>query len=258
MDASLQCDLTKLEKFVSFISSSGNGHSLISSFIDAHSDALVSRERLILCRLYDGKTVRDRALNHIVAASAEYTSRSRPHKGSGTKHVVPGFYNGVSQAPKVIGDKHGWGVSCYLTTKDDFVSSLHNKLNLPLYFIHIYRHPLNVIAHLKKFYLDKSLNRIIDIVLHRQSVSEQAFCRCLDMSIPTLSVQFEKLVKDPINQIHRIFDFLGLRYIPNLVSACCGVIQPELSAELNEVDWESSHLDKIGQFCSKYGYRLDG
>lgn len=242
--------LDNLKGFVSFLSFSGNGHSLISSLIDAHKNAIVSREKLVLMRLYNEKLDRAGALRNILRGSSSYTLRNRPHKGSGTSHLVPNQFNGRADPLHIIGDKHGNGTSSYLATKPNFLQDVTKKLGLPIKFIHIYRNPYNVIAHMTKF-SKFSTRSSANKVIYRYHVVDKA----IKLSISSvLSIKFESLINRPKLTLKQIIEFLDLPVYECYLRNCASIIKPILLSEHNEVSWEGVDMDKIKSLCHSIPY----
>lgn len=96
--------------------------------IDAHKNAIVSREQLILKRVFDKSLPTSSAFKTIISASESYTNKKRPHKGSKTNHLVPNQYNGCAEKLIVIGDKHGYGVTSYINKFSYFISISEKNL----------------------------------------------------------------------------------------------------------------------------------
>jgi len=246
--------LDNLTAFVSFLSSSGNGHSLISSLIDAHKNAMVCREKMVLTRLYSGKLDKAGVIRNVTVGSAKYTLAGRLHKGSNTSHIVPNQFNGKADPLYIIGDKHGTGVASHLANKPRFLQSITKKLNLPIKFIHVYRNPYNVIAHMTKFYPKYSTIASAKRVIYRFNITDRAIKESIN---PVLSIKFESLIENPRIILNQIMDFLSLPIYRGFIRDCASIINPILLTEYNEVSWKGVDIDKIKHLCQSTSYLND-
>lgn len=245
-----QQDLSKIRGFVSFLSSSGNGHSLISSMIDAHRDAVVCREKHILTRVYSNEIPDKRKVfNDIINTSHTYTVEGRYHKGSQTSHIVPNQFNGRSKQPQIVGDKHGYGVTMMLNNHKDFIEVVEQKLGIPVYFIHVHRNPYDVIAHLKKFKpwtLESTIRRMLTRF------------RCVDQALSStknsISVSFESFIFNVPTKLPKILNFLGLENYDGFVEDCQSIVERSKVFEWNEINWDPKQINRIERFCKPYPY----
>lgn len=243
-----------LKGFVSFLSFSGSGHSLVSSLLDAHKNITISREQLILQRLYKEELSRTKAFHHIVSASSNYTLKGRPHKGSNTSHLVPNQFNGNSRHIKFLGDKNGYGTVSGITCKVNFLEDLDRIIKLPLYFIHVYRNPYHSIAHSFRCYprldIHTSANRLISKYLQ----TDIAINNVLEFGYPLISVKYESLVLDPPSILTNLLSFFSLTPTKSYLSSCSSIIDSSFLQEYSGRDWSPKIISDVTKLCNYLPY----
>lgn len=252
MDAKEQPYLGNLRGFVSFLSFSGCGHSLISSLIDAHKDAVVSREIGILSKLFSGVLGKEGAISAIFAHSKKYTSSGRYHKGSNTSHLVPNQFNGTSAAPQILGDKLGYNTVANIARKPDFLTTVLSTLDLPIYFIHIYRNPLDVVSHTRKFYTQFSLYETVCKVRRKYLLTHLAVKRI--KTLPLLSIKIEDFVEKPKSSLITLLSFLKLDNYTHYIDDCASIINPSLLVERDDVKWDTQSFRETELICKSFNY----
>jgi len=248
-----QHSLSNLVKFVSFLSFSGNGSSLISSLIDAHKHALVSREQLLLVRLYKRTISKNHLVTSVIAHSIQYSRLGRPHKGSNSYHKVPNQYNGASGDVRVLGDKSAYGTALNLVNSPKFLSTVSSTLGLPIYFIHTYRNPYDVTAHMRKFYTKYSMDETVNRITHRYSIIDRALS-LVNGHAPILSINFNHFVSDPEHTLTQVLNFISLSPYSNYLKDCSSIVKPALLHEASDVSWTDNQLSKISNLCSSLPY----
>lgn len=246
--------MSNIRAFVSFLSSSGNGHSLVSSLLDAHRNVTVSRERQVLKRLIKNKEVEVKDMfEDIIAYSVKYTEKGRPHNGTGTSHLVPNQFNGFpySYPLLVIGDKHGFGTA-KLIAQPNNLRLLERRLHLPIYFLHIHRNPFDTIAHLSKFYT-KSLDQVIETVGTRLAIVDIAMKKAKRLG-KVLSFSIEDFVSNYRSYVRKVLRFLALEPYRGYIRDCSKVLRPDLLNERCEINWTNEQIDKITAICDSFSY----
>lgn len=241
-----------LRGFVSFLSFSANGHSLVSSLIDAHKNAVVSRERSILTRIYKDNLEINKAFTTIIKASQNYTARGRPHNGSGTKHIVPGQFSGTYTNLHIIGDKHGYGVSSYIVNHKDYLKKISITIRKPIYFIHIYRNPFDVVARLKDFYKG-TLDAIISKVSRRYMIVDRALS-IIGERYKVLHLNFNNLLINTTKTLRNLLTFLHLEIYSGYMRSCKSIIDYSIPNERLRMGWKASHIDALSSLCYSIPY----
>lgn len=252
MERSYASSLRNLRGIVSFLSFSGCGHSLLSSMIDAHRNAIVSREQLLLNKLYLGRIDKDKMLKAAIVSSGKYTQLGRFHKGSNTSHLVPNQSNGVSSDIHILGDKHGFGVVAYINGCSDYLSRLNSILMLPIYFIHMQRNPLDVIAHTRKFETRHSISMIAKKVESKFLLLREALKKVGKSNY--LTVSYEELVNHCDDTLIKILDFLHLDSYKGFTADCAKIVDKSKVNEWDDVNWTPLSLEIAHKLCLENGY----
>ena len=243
----------KGKTFVSFISFSGCGHSLISSLIDAHKNAIVSREHAVLGRLYKEKITIDQVEDIITKASHKYTMKGRLHKGSNTSHKVPNQFNGMAEDLMVLGDKHGGGVISCMSSYPDFYRTVTTKLRCRIKFVHIYRNPYDVAAHTKKFYSHRSMRSVVSTTVRRFELADSA----LRKAKIVISVKLEDLIYHFDYSMGNVLRFLGLDNYDGFIDDCKRILRPERLYERNDVTFKAGDKERLRNLCRSIIYLND-
>jgi SAM-dependent methyltransferase len=236
----------RVNRFVSFLSFSGCGHSLVSSLLDAHKNIIISREQKSLQRLYNQHYTKEQLFSAIAESSASYTIRGRPHKGSNTHHLVLDQYNGMAADTRVIGDKSGFDTvkSCQDTK---FLEGVTKKLDMPIDFIKVTRNPFDQVAHMRKFCTQFPLRDIVRRVTARIELTENATKVAEDFGCRVFKVRLEDFVDDPGLWLNEMLMFLGLLPYEHYIQDCKRVVNPSLVNEKDDVEWNQD----CKQMCSQ-------
>lgn len=243
----LSCSLNP-STFILFLSFSGNGHSLLSSLLDAHENIVISREQRIVQKLIKGEVSKEDAFKSIIKSSKSYTLRGRPHKGSNTSHLVPNQSNGTFTSLKALGDKNGWGTVATISNRES-LNLLRNTLGIRLSFIHIYRNPFDVVAHTRKFYPRYSLQSTIDRVISKY----KAVCYCLSL-VPSISLSLEDLVNFPTRFLSYILNSLSLEYSEDYLTSCSSIIDSSKLKSKTNIKWDPFSIERLTNFCKSISY----
>lgn len=244
---------SSVRKFVSFLSFSGTGQSLISSMIDAHKNAIVSRERKVLLYIYNGSMSVDQALKEISRSSAKYTVKGRMHKGSNSSHLVHNYFNGTAEFPTVVGDKCGQLNILSILNHNDFLNMLSSKLGIQLTFIHTYRNPFDVTAHMRKFYTKYTIDRAANNIANKFVSCDLAVEKAKKF-FPVIDINFDNFVLDVPLHMKQILNFLDLEVDEDFLYACKDIVNPSLTHELDDIKWTRSSLEKINTLCNFIPY----
>ena len=252
MDEKNASSLKNLRGIVSFLSFSGCGQSLLSSMIDAHKNAVVSREELLLNKLYDGRIDKQTMFLVAIESSLRYTKRGRLHRGSNTSHLVPNQSNGASSDIHILGDKHGYGVVDYIVKHKDYLRKVQSLLGLPIYFIHVRRNPCDVIAHARKFDVRCSISEIAEKVSNRFIRLKAALERVGKGNY--LTVSCEELVNNCSETLEKVLDFLHLSAYNGFIADCEKIVNKSKIFERNDVKWDSASERIATRLCQENGY----
>jgi hypothetical protein len=187
--------------------------------LDAHKDIVISRELKALEKVYLNNIDKEKILNGIISASESYTLRGRPHNGTHTSHLVPGQFNGKTNSPLMIGDKHGFGTTSCILKYADFTQVVESKLNLPIYFIRVYREPGKTAEYLNDFY-KSGIKATRAKVIKRFELSNKA----AGLVPNVLTIHFDSFVKSPVKYLRTILNFLNVENYKGYLQSCANII----------------------------------
>ena len=220
--------LSHVRTYVAFLSCSCSGHSLVSSLLDAHKNAVFSRE-IKAVRLLIESGDKMGVLVRIMRRSETYTKQGRFHKGSNTSHLVPNQHNGVSERVEVIGDKHGGGTTGVLKVGRN-IQVLKDVVGVPVRFIYLDRNPLDHIGAIYKGW-GKTLTKRGWESISDGSVSiylrvMNGIIKCLEAldKNEVIRIKYERLVENPTRVLTQLVEELGLNAERGYIKDCSSII----------------------------------
>lgn len=246
MPKSEQLSLDSVRGFITFLSFSGNGHSLISSMLDAHENIIISREVKILKHIYNGSD-RDKMLKEIINHSKQYSAKGRPHKGSNTSHFVEGQLNGSAKRLKFLGDKNGYGTVHQVLYYKNFFKKCEALLRMPIIPIHIYRNPFRVVEHTRRFYSFRNIDDTATKVSERFHKVRRSLSRVKN----AVSIKFENILCSTDKTLLDLFKPLGIRPSDKFLGGCRSIIT---SIDEPPVMWTPKSIKLINELCSSISY----
>jgi len=153
----------------------------------------------------------------------------------------------------VLGDKSSYGTALNIVNSPKFLSTVSSFLGLPIHFIHTYRNPYDVTAHMRKFYTKYSTDETVDKVIHRYNIIDKALSK-VNGRAPILSVNFNYFIADPEHTLTQILNFVDLSPYSTYLADCSKIINPSLLHEASDISWSDSNLAKISGLCNSLPY----
>jgi hypothetical protein len=239
----------RVQRFCFFIAPARSGHSIVAHLLSAHPEVLMSDELHALQYFKEGYSA-PQVYALIKAQDARFQSRERMK--SGYDYSVEGTaQNDEKKHPLVIGDAKGAGAAQILSSDPEVIDRVRAAVGVPLrVFIHV-RHPFDIMAT-KIRRKGTSLELAINALIERDRKLERAADQLQDGE--KFFQRHEDLIADPKGQFEKMFNFLDVEPIPEIVEACAGKIWKapnKTRSALQLKDEEENHLiEAMGK--SKY------
>ena len=132
-----------IETYCMFIGYPASGHSLIGALLDANTNIIIANElgelKYILAKYSQNK------IFYLLLKKSQFYAKHKKVRG-GYLNIVPGQWQGKFEKLRVIGDKHGEGVTLRLQKRPWLLSHLRKTVRVKLKFIHVIRNPYDSIS----------------------------------------------------------------------------------------------------------------
>lgn len=277
----------KVRKLVQFAGFPRSGHSILGSILDAHPQALISHE-LDLMGIVDAGFEREEIFALIEANSRGFEENGR--YWNGFCYAVPGGQGGRADPARVMGDKKGDWALRRLLDSPDLLSRLQARMDgVEPCWISVIRNPFDNVATLSlrkgreydrlriaahddaafRDALTKEKGRAVSGTALPEMAEDYArLCdglSALKARVPGrnwLEIRHEALVADPVSQLERMLDFLGLADTGDFCTLAAGIVSSQVNLTRHEVAWNPELKARIegliGQHDFLHGYSFDG
>lgn len=204
-----------------FIGYPRSGHSLISSLIDAHPNALISHRLDALQHFEDGL-----ALNDIFLLMLQNSQRfaRRGRKLTRYQYHIPGQWQGRFRVLHTIGDQEGRLTTERLGNNPDLLDDLMNIPQARMKFIHVVRNPFDNIsswAARTKQSLEATTGRYFELCKTVRSIKQNL------VSGHLLEIHHAAFLGNPKAKLKALCQFLDLDPEPGYVEACVAIVYPQ-------------------------------
>jgi hypothetical protein len=230
----------RVQRFCFFIAPSRSGHSIVAHLLCAHPDVLISDELNALQYFSEGYTA---AQVYALIKVQDMRSQNRGRKKSGYDYSVGGTaQSDEKKHPLVIGDAKGAGSAAILASDPELIQRVRAAVGVPLRVIIHVRHPFDSMATTMRR-RDRDLSAVIE--------AAQAVSNNLEKAADLLSedeVLFqthEELIANPTEQFERLFRFLDVEPIPEIVNACANKIWNVPHKTRKALKWQSGQQERL-------------
>lgn len=230
--------LPEVRCFVLVVGNARSGSTLLGAAIDGHPRAIVANESGDSMTLWRGLR-RDEVLNRVMARAAENAASER--SSTGYRYQI-GPPPGGKQDVLVVGDKTWNPTLLLLHGNPTLLSSLEERLGVPVRLVYAIRDPFDVIATMHRRSGMSVRDRSRWYFMHceaaealRERLPRESF----------LESHHADLVADPSGELGRIGGFLGLPRDDTHVSAVQALLfgQPRRTAE--SIPWTAADVAAI-------------
>ncbi len=236
-----------VEAYCMFIGYPRSGHSLVGSLLDAHPDAVIANELDALRYVASGFT-KTQLYSLILDNSRSYGAQ-REHVYD---YTVPGQWQGRHRTIRVIGDKKGGRSTRRLAQYPSLLRRLHNRVGVPLRFIHVVRNPFDNIATIhRRSTRERSLASAVQEYLRLCATTEQLRALVGDA---VLDVRHEDLLVAPHRVLGQCCRFLGLESDDDFLQACAGILFSSPHRTRDAVSWTPALMSEVNEALDRYEY----
>jgi hypothetical protein len=245
-----------LQTFCMFIGYQRSGHSFIGALLDAHPDAAMGMEvdALNLVKLGYNRF----QIFYCLVRNSEVFTRKLKNIWTGYSYAVEGLYQGQFTDLKVIGDKKGGKSTLQLGEDFSLFVRLQKIVRIPVKVLHVVRNPLDNITTMiirnlpdkknpdREDFLDK-----IDLFFRKAEINDW-----LKKSgkIDVLDIYHEDFIKDPIIELTRILNFVGLDPGNKYIDLCSQKVFKEPHITRNQLSWPQDLLDEVKTRALNYSF----
>ena len=244
-----------VDKYCMFIGYTRSGHSLIASLLDAHPNIIIAHE-LNALRLFE-KGVDKRKIYYFILRNSQRQGTAGRRETS-YLYEVPNQWQGQFKSLKIIGDKKGSGSNRVIRDNPDILNILHNKIDVPIKFIHVTRNPydnISTMIYKKGADLEYGINsyfkkcKTVDYL--KKQISDNDI----------LDVRHESLIDDPRNIVQELCTFLGVETTQDYLDDCASIIFKSPKKTRFNLQWSKESIElvknQIDQFEFLRGYSYE-
>jgi hypothetical protein len=230
----------RVQRFCFFIAPGRSGHSIVGHLLTAHPEVLISDELNALEFLRRGFSA-SQVYGMIYFRNSRSEGRGRPK--SGYDYRVKGTAQGdLDKHPLVIGDAKGSATSKLLADDESLVDRVRAAVGVPLRVFVQVRHPFDILAtklRRKECDLPSGVNQIKKIAEAMEKAAAQ-----LDDD-EKLFQTHEELIADPKAQFEKLFRFIDVEPLPEIVDACAGRIWEKPHQTRKSISWQDGEEERL-------------
>ena len=230
--------LDALRGVLLFVGNARSGTTLVRSLLDAHPEVVLGNEVHVLKRIAEGEDW-ETVIGRIFLSSRQFT---RNPTWTGYRYKVPGLAAGGNHRLRIIGDKKAGRTAQLLHADSDLLLRALSWAHAQLVFLHVVRHPLDVIAsNVRLNHLPLAQNVPSYFELERTAAEVS---RILGPG-RVKTIYFEELIADPEAVLPELFRFLEMGLEPGFVSACRSLMFREPNRSSRMVAWNPEALAAV-------------
>lgn len=229
----------QVKTYCLFIGYPRSGHSLISSLIDAHPNAIMAHRLNSLKYVQAGFT--EKELFYLLLRNSQRFAKTG-RKLTGYRYAVPHQWQGRFQNLQVIGDQEGKGTTRWLEANSALLPRLFGMKNLHIKFIHVIRNPYDNISTWAG-----RTHRSLAYTIHRYFSLCQTNAR-LKESIDkgnVIDIRYETFLDGPETGLRHLCHFLDLKIADDYLSDCAGIVYKSPHQSRRDAPWTSELIDAV-------------
>lgn len=247
-------DFEQIETWCMFIGYPRSGHTIIGALLDAHPDIVLATGTGIADLLNRG--YRPRQVYSVVIDRARYLAFSDADRG-GYHYDVPNQWQGRYRRLRVIGDKMGKD-GLDIADNDTLWERLQKLAGGRTRFLHVVRNPYDTISSMRKN-RNLTLERKRDIYF---SKTDQAL-RAIGIvgAENVLEIRHENFIANPVGDLQRICDFLGVEATPDYLEDCASIVRRKPNRSRFQAPWTPELIEDVAAAIESVpflkGYRFE-
>jgi len=245
----------RVEMFCVFIGHPRSGHSLVGSLVDAHPDAVIAQELNSFQAFAEGIN-KNEICDFISANSQIFGSNGR--LWGIYDYIVPNQHQGEYRNLKIVGDKKGDGVVDEVKKDLHLLPAFLKSFDYKVKFFNVIRNPFDNITSISKN--NKiSLTSAMELFFERAEFIDwiRRYVREKGGRENILDLKSEALVREPVFEIKRMCNFLGLEAFDDYIEDCASIVFKKPNTPRKEVSWDSYLVDVVYCRMKKYSF-LEG
>jgi hypothetical protein len=232
--------LAQLKCFCCFVGHGRTGGTLVGALLNAHPDIVLSNELNALRRLETG--LRAEQLYRVIYLASQRQARHGSKGGGGYSYRVPNQWQGKQREVIVVGDRKAGATAYEIVKNPGLLGILEREVKLEKKFVHVIRNPFDTITTTFRRSRPK---RGEDASAHLSREIRNYFARCA--AIRDIEARFgpdsichvfhERLVGDPITQLHTICRFLGVESTEDYLRDCASIVKTSPNQSRWSLQW---------------------
>jgi len=260
---SFRYDFSSVETFCFFIGYPRSGHSLIGALLDAHPEIVISYELDVLEWIKKYRWINQSILFSLIVERSKWFANQKGSKSTGYSYAILKGYQGRYKNIRIIGDKKG-GVSVKkLRQEPELMTSLANKIEVPMKIIHVIRNPFDNISTRYIRQASHSLGRQYEASDFNKESFEQ-FINGFDKDITTvealkesfnyelIDIRQEDFVRNPKQTIKDICSFLNVVCENDYVDSCAKIVFDKPNKSRHKVPWNRDQINEVNRIIRKF------
>ncbi|MFM1904039.1 MAG: hypothetical protein RLZZ440_1939 [Planctomycetota bacterium] len=230
--------LPDLRCFVLIVGNARSGSTLLGAALDGHPRAIVANEMADSMTLWKNLS-RDEVLARVIGHAGYNASKERASAGY---HYQIGPPPDQKQGVLVAGDKTWNPTLLLLHGNPAFLSSLEERLGVPVRLVYAVRNPFDVIATMHRRSSLSVRDRIRWYFMHCEAAE------ALRERLPSdrfLESHHAEFLADPGRELDRLGQFLGLPEDPDHIGAVRGMLFEQPRKTSADLTWSAADLADI-------------
>ncbi len=230
----------EIESWCVFVGHPRSGHSLVGSLVDAQPDAIIAHELDLLGLVEAGHD--DRRL--LAAACEERAAWFRQRDGRWGEHeyLVEGGWQGRVRRRRLVGDKKGGRTTLRLRRDPTLLDRLARIVQVPLWVVHVARHPLDNIATMvarRGTTIDQGIDDFLERARTVQGLRERHPAeRWVEVDQPSFCRASPEMLDAILQRLLGAPD-------AGVAAASAALVDPAPRRSRNRVDWKPEQVERV-------------
>ena len=240
-----------VEKYCMFIGYPRSGHSLVGSLLDAHPNIIIGHELHSLKLFKQG--VNPQKIYYLLLQNSKRKAR-HGRQETGYSYALPNQWQGNFETLKIIGDKKGSGTSRIVGDSPEILTTLFNKLDVPVKFIHVTRNPYdNISTIVSMAYLNKP-DLTYGINTYFTKCEAVAYLKKQISKSDILDIRHESLIDNPKTVLSQLCNFLEVEINNNYLNDCASIVFKSPKKSRLKYEWSDELIKRVKNQIDKYEF----
>lgn len=234
--------------FCLFVGHGRSGSTLVGALLNAHPNVMMSNELDIF--KYVARNVSRSQLFNLIYRTAIRQASKGSKGGGGYTYAVPNQWQGKHTKIRIIGDRKAGATAIQLFNNPALIEALKERVQTPLRFVSVVRHPFDTLATTVKMTLrlpketeQAHVKRQIGHFLERTQAIQDVTTKFGDDTVKF--VHHDQLIANPKNVLADLCEFLGLDASSQYLVDCASIINPKPHFTRTGVNWTPELIDLL-------------